>query len=125
MSLTNETVANALGNLTVVELIALTKALEERWGLEAKPLAVMLNTTSQEVVKMEVKTEFDVMLTAYPADKKMAMVKLVREVLTLGILEAKNFVEACPKTLKEGLTQEEAEALKAQFVALGATVEVK
>src|ERR1700722_2259207 len=100
MSLSNDDVVKTLGNLTVMELIALTKSLEEKWGLKAEPLAV-LNVAPQEAVKVEAKTEFDVVLTAFPADKKMAMVKLVREGLALGILDAKNFVEAAPKTLKE------------------------
>jgi large subunit ribosomal protein L7/L12 len=123
-NLTQENVVQALGNLTVLELIALTKQLENQWGVKAEP-QVSLVTNTAPVEETVVQTEFSLVFLSFPADKKMALVKLVREVLGLGLLESKNLVESLPKTVKDGLTKDEVEALKARFVEAGATVEVQ
>jgi large subunit ribosomal protein L7/L12 len=121
---TPEQVVDALGNLSVVQLIALTKKLEQDWGVEAKPQFVQSTVVKQEVQEVA-QTEFSVVFVSHPADKKMALVKLVREQLGLGLLESKNLVEAIPRVLKEGLSKEDAEAMKAKFVEAGAVIEVK
>lgn len=122
---TPEQVVDALGNLTVVQLIALTKQLEQQWGVEAKPQLVQSSIVPQQETAVSTQTEFDVVFVSHPADKKMVLVKLVREQLGLGLLESKNLVEAIPKVLKEGLSKEDAEAMKAKFVEAGAVIEIK
>lgn len=123
MSLTNEQVAEFLGNMSVIQLITLTKELESLWGVEAKPQAV-IQTIKQEVKTVE-QTEFTVTLVSFPADKKIALVKLVREVLGLGLVESKNLVESLPKVIKEGVSKDDAEALKVKLAEVGGVVEVK
>jgi large subunit ribosomal protein L7/L12 len=121
---TNDEVIDTLGKLTVLELIALTKQLEKKWNLKAIPQLVV-SEPIQEQVETVVQTEFDVVFVSFPADKKMTMVKLVRETLGLGLLESKALVESLPKTLKEALPKVEAEILKARFAELDAVVELK
>ena len=124
---TQEEVIEKLGAMTVMELIKLTKDLEAQWGVKAEPFisenSIYEGTTLLNVV--EEQTEFNVMLVSYPTDKKMALVKLVREVMNIGLLDSKNLVESLPKMVKEGATKEEAESLQAKFVEVGAVVEVK
>lgn len=122
---TNEDVVQALGHLTVLEMIALTKQLEQRWGVKAEPRVGNISTVVQSVEEVSSQTEFDVVLVSYPADKKIAMVKLVRELLSLGLLESKALVESVPKTLKEGVSKDDAEAIKAKLSEAGGIVELK
>lgn len=119
----NDDVVNALGNLTVLEVIALTKELEAKWGVEAKPAPVVF--TQQNTKLVEAQTEFTVTLVSVPADKKMAVVKAVRELTQLGLKESKDLVEAAPKMLKELVSAAEAEDLKVKLTAAGAVIEVK
>lgn len=117
-------IAEALGNLTVLELLALTKKLESQWGVKAAPQTVVNTNPVTTEVKVE-QTEFDVVLQPVTADKKMGAIKLVREVMMLGLKESKDLVEAAPKLLKEACSKAEAEELKTKFAAVGATVELK
>lgn len=119
---TKEDVVAALGNLSVMQLIALTKQLEEQWGVKAEPQMVEQQKLPDQVVA---KTEFNVVLTSVPADKKMSVIKAVRDLFTLGLKESKDAVEAAPKVLKEGCTPEEAETLKARLTEAGAVVELR
>lgn len=118
--------AQQLGQLNVMQLVALTKKLEADWGVSATPQVgpSLPSTPGQDDAKVE-QTEFTVVLVSYPADKKMGLVKLVREVCGMGLLESKNLVEAAPKNLREGITKEEAEVLKAKVTEAGGVVEVK
>lgn len=125
MNLTNDQVADYLGNLSVMQLIALTKDLEQLWGVEAKPQMTATTTTQQTETKVEAQTEFNVTLVSYPADKKIALVKVLREVTGLGLLESKNLVESVPKVIKEGVSKEDADTLKNKLTETGAVVEVK
>ena len=104
--------------LTILELADLVKALEEEFGVSAAPVAVAGAAAAEE------KTEFDVIL-ASAGDSKLGVIKVVREITGLGLKEAKDLVEGAPKPLKEGVSKEEAEDLKAKLAAAGATVEVK
>ena len=124
--ITQEQVVAALGNLSVMELIKLTKDLEQQWGVEALPQVVeQVVITTTEVVK-EAQTEFDVMLVSFPPDKKIALIKLVREILTLGLLESKAVVEgALPRAIKEGVSKEEADNVKLRLTEAGAVVEIR
>lgn len=118
--------AQQLGQLNVMQLVALTKKLEADWGVSATPqVGPTQPGQQQQEVQQEAQTEFTVSLVSYPADKKMALVKLVREVVGLGLLESKNLVEAVPKPIKEGLSKEDAEQLKAKLTEAGGVVEVK
>jgi large subunit ribosomal protein L7/L12 len=119
----NEQVVDALGNLTVVQLIALTKTLEAKWGLQALPQATLVISTPREV-EVVAQTEFSISLVSYPADKKIGLVKLVRELLGLGLLESKALVESAPKLLKEGISKEDVEMIKVKLMDAGGVVEI-
>ena len=111
--------------LTILELADLVKALEEEFGVSAAPVAVAGAAAPAEGgAAAEEKTEFDVILTDAGASK-LGVIKVVREITGLGLKEAKDLVEGAPKALKEGVSKEDAEKIKEQLVAAGATVEIK
>ena len=111
--------------LTILELADLVKALEEEFGVSAAPVAVAGAAAPAEGgAAAEEKTEFDVIL-ASAGDSKLGVIKVVREITGLGLKEAKDLVEGAPKTLKEGVSKDEADKIKEQLVAAGATVEIK
>ena len=109
--------------LTILELSDLVKALEEEFGVSAAPVAVA-GVAAAAAPAAEEKTEFDVIL-ASAGDKKLGVIKVVRELTGLGLKDAKDLVEAAPKAVKEGVSKDEAETVKAQLVEAGATVEIK
>ena len=109
-------------SLTILELAELVKELENEFGVSAAPVAVAAGPAVAAAV--EEKTEFDVVLASFGSNK-LGVIKVVRGITGLGLKEAKDLVEGAPKTLKEGTTKEEAEALKAQLTEAGATVEIK
>ena len=112
--------------LSVLELSKLVKALEDRLGVSAAaPVAVAAAPAAAAAAPAEEKTEFDVILAEVPADKKIAVIKVVREIAGLGLKEAKELVEGAPKAVKEGASKEEADKIKEQLTAAGAKVEVK
>ena len=118
-----------LGKMSVLELVELKKALEEEWGVTAAaPVAVAAPGAAPAggdgAAAAEEKTEFDVVLSG-AGDKKIQVIKVVRSVTGLGLKEAKDLVESAPQPVKEGIPQEEAEAIKTQLEEAGATVEVK
>ena len=111
--------------LTILELADLVKALEEEFGVSAAPVAVAGAVAADAgAAAAEEKTEFDVVL-ASAGDSKLGVIKVVRELTGLGLKEAKDLVEGAPKTLKEGVSKDEAEKIKESLVAAGATVEIK
>ena len=111
--------------LTILEMADLVKALEEEFGVSAAPVAVAgAPAAGAAAPAEEEKTEFDVILTA-AGDKKLNVIKVVREETGLGLKDAKDLVEAAPKAIKEGVSKADAEALKAKLVEAGATVEIK
>ena len=111
--------------LTILELADLVKALEEEFGVSAAPVAVAGAVAADAgAAAAEEKTEFDVVL-AGAGDSKLGVIKVVREITGLGLKEAKDLVEGAPKTLKEGVSKDEAEKIKEQLVAAGASVELK
>ncbi|MCR5353698.1 MAG: 50S ribosomal protein L7/L12 [Clostridiales bacterium] len=111
--------------LTILELADLVKALEEEFGVSAAPVAVAgAAAPAAGAAAAEEQTEFDVIL-ASAGDSKLGVIKVVREITGLGLKEAKDLVEGAPKPIKEGVSKEDAEALKAQLTAAGATVEIK
>ena len=104
--------------LTVLELSELVHALEEEFGVSAAAMAAPAAGAAAPA-------EFDVILAGFDAAAKIKVIKVVRELTGLGLAEAKGFVESAPKAVKEGISKEDAEALKAQLEAVGATVEIK
>ena len=109
--------------LTVLELSELVHALEEEFGVSAAAMAAPAAGAAAPAT--EEKTEFDVVLTGFDAATKIKVIKAVREVMGLGLAEAKAAVEGCPTTLKEALSKDDAEALKKQFEEVGGKVELK
>jgi large subunit ribosomal protein L7/L12 len=121
-------IADQIQGLTLLEASQLVKLLEERLGVSAAAAAVAAAPAaagpSAAAAPVEEKTEFTVVLTAAGANK-INVIKAVREVTSLGLKEAKDLVDGAPKTIKEGINKEEAEAIKKKFTDAGATVEVK
>ena len=123
MSLTNEQIIEAIASKTVTEIVELIAAMEEKFGVSAAA-AVAAAPAAGGAAAAEEKTEFDVILAAAGANK-VAVIKAVRGATGLGLKEAKDLVESAPAALKEGVSTEEAEALKKDLEAAGAQVEVK
>lgn len=118
-------IVEEIKGLTILELNELVKAVEEEFGVSAAaPVAVAGGAVAAAAPAAEEKTEFDVVLTGF-GDKKLGVIKVIREITGLGLKEAKDLVEGCPKNVKEGISKEDAEKLKEQLVAAGATVEIK
>ena len=118
-------IVEEIKGLTILELNELVKAVEEEFGVSATaPVAVAGGAAAAAAPAAEEKTEFDVVLTGF-GDKKLGVIKVIREITGLGLKEAKDLVEGCPKNVKEGISKEDAEKLKEQLVAAGATVEIK
>ncbi|OTG99872.1 MULTISPECIES: 50S ribosomal protein L7/L12 [Acinetobacter] len=121
MALTNEEILNAVAEKTVLELVELISAFEEKFNVSAAAVAVAAGPAAAAV---EEQSEFNVELTSFGANK-VAVIKAVREVTGLGLKEAKDLVEGAPQILKEGISKEDADALKAKLETTGATVTVK
>ena len=126
-----QTIANDLSGLTVMQVAELVKMLEEKWGVSAAAAAPVMMAGGgasaaggAAAAPAEEKTEFAVHLTA-AGDKKINVIKVVREVTSLGLKEANDLVDGAPKVVKEGITKDEAAAIKKKFEEVGATVEVK
>ncbi len=112
-------------SLTIIELADLVKAVEEEFGVSAAaPVGVAVAAAGAAAPAVEEKTEFDVVLKSFGA-KKLDVIKAVREITGLGLKEAKEMVEGAPKTVKEGVSKDEAESLKKTLEGAGAEVEVK
>lgn len=129
MAATREDVIEFLKNMTLLEASQLVKDLEETFGVSAAAAAVAAPVAAaggagEAAAAAEEKTEFDVILQAIGGNK-INVIKVVREVTALGLKEAKDLVEAAPKAVKEGVSKEEAETIKAKLTDAGATVEVK
>ena len=123
MAITKEDILEAVGNLTVMELNDLVKAFEEKFGVSAAAVAVAAGPAAGGAA-VEAKTEFDVIL-ASAGDQKVGVIKVVRAITGLGLKEAKDLVDGAPKTLKEGVSQAEADDIKKQLEEAGAKVEIK
>jgi len=126
MAVTKDDVIEFISNMSVLELADLIKELEEKFGVSAAaPVAVAAaGAAGAEAAPAEEQTEFDVIL-AGAGDQKIKVIKEVRAITSLGLKEAKELVEGAPQPLKEGVTKEEAEEIKAKVEAVGGTVEIK
>ena len=121
MALTNEEILNAVAEKTVLELVELISAFEEKFNVSAAAVAVAAGPAAAAA---EEQTEFNVELTSFGANK-VAVIKAVREATGLGLKEAKDLVEGAPQVLKEGVSKEEGEELKKKLEEAGATVTLK
>jgi large subunit ribosomal protein L7/L12 len=122
-----QAIANDLSNLTVLQVAELVKTLEEKWGVSAAaaaPVMVAAAGAPAAAAAAEEQTEFAVHLTS-TGDKKINVIKVVREVTSLGLKEAKDLVDGAPKVVKEGVSKEEAATIKKKFEEVGAHVEIK
>jgi large subunit ribosomal protein L7/L12 len=123
-----QAIANDLGNLTVLQVAELVKTLEEKWGVSAAAAAPVMvaaaGGAAAPAAAAEEQTEFAVHLTS-AGDKKINVIKVVREVTSLGLKEAKDLVDGAPKVVKEGVSKEEAATIKKKFEEVGAQVEIK
>ena len=115
-----------LSSLTVLEAAELAKMLEEKWGVSAAAaVAVAATPGAAAAAPVEEKTEFTVTLKEYPADKKVTVIKVIREITGLGLKEAKDLVEGAPSTVKEAVSKADSEAMKKKLEDAGAKVEIK
>lgn len=124
MAITKEDILNAVEQLTVMELNELVKAFEEKFGVSAAAAVAVAGPAAGGAAAAEAKTEFDVIL-ASAGDQKVGVIKVVRAITGLGLKEAKDLVDGAPKTLKEGVSQSEADDMKKQLEEAGAKVEIK
>ena len=125
--ITREAVVDYLSQMPVIELAGLIKTLEDKWGVKAAPVAVAAGAgpaAAAPVEKEPEKTEFDVVLAA-AGGNKIQVIKAIREITGLGLKEAKDLVEAAPKTVKEQASKADAEEMKKKLTEAGATVELK
>jgi large subunit ribosomal protein L7/L12 len=126
MAIATQDFIQQIDSMSVLDLNNLVKALEEHYGVSAAAAAAPAAAAggAAAAAPVEEKTEFDVVLKA-AGEKKINVIKAVREVTSLGLKEAKDLVEAAPATIKEGISKDEAEAVKKKFEEAGATVEIK
>ena len=126
MSLSNAELVEALSKKPILEIVELVKSLEEKWGVSAAaPVAVAAaGGGAAAAAPVEEQTEFTVVLSEV-GEKKINVIKAVREVTSLGLKEAKDLVESAPATVKEGVSKDEAEAIRKKFEEAGAKVQVK
>ena len=124
MSLTKEDLINAIAEMSVKDVVELISAMEEKFGVSAAAAVAVAGPASGPAAAAEEKTEFDVVLTAI-GEKKVNVIKAVREITGLGLKEAKDLVEAAPKAVKEAASKADADAAKAKLEEAGATVELK
>lgn len=123
MSLTKEDIINAIAEMSVMDVVELVSAMEEKFGVSAAA-AVVAGPAAEGAAAAEEQTEFDVVLAA-AGEKKVNVIKAVRAATGLGLKEAKELVDGAPSTVKEGLSKDDAEALKKELEEAGATVELK
>ena len=124
MAISREEILDAISNMSVMDVVELVSAMEEKFGVSAAAVAAAPAAAAGGAVEEEAKSSFDVMLTSF-GDNKVAVIKAVRAVTNLGLKEAKDMVEGAPATVKEGVATEEAEEMKKQLEEAGASVELK
>jgi large subunit ribosomal protein L7/L12 len=122
--LSKDQVVDFLSNLPVIQIAELIKTLEDKWGVKAAPAAVAMAPAAAPAAAAEAQTEFNVELKE-AGGNKIAVIKVVREITGLGLKEAKDLVEAAPKTLKEGVSKADADEMKKKLEEAGAKVELK
>jgi large subunit ribosomal protein L7/L12 len=124
MAVSKEDILDAVANMTVMEIVDLISAMEEKFGVTAAVAVAAAPAAGGAAAAVEEQTEFDVILTGF-GENKVGVIKAVRSITGLGLKEAKDAVEGVPTTLKEGVSKAEAEEFKKQLLEAGATVEIK
>jgi large subunit ribosomal protein L7/L12 len=126
MAASKEQILESISNMTIMEVVDLVKMMEDKFGVTAAaPVAAAAAAAGAAAPAAEEKTEFTVTLKAFPAEKKVTVIKVIREITGLGLKEAKDLVEGAPSTVKDGVSKADAEKFKKQLEDGGATVEVK
>jgi large subunit ribosomal protein L7/L12 len=124
MALSNEDILNAIAEMSVMDVVALVEAMEEKFGVSAAAAVAAAPAAAGEAAAAEEKTEFDVVLTGV-GEKKVNVIKAVRELTGLGLKEAKEMVDGAPSTIKEAASKDDAEEAKKKLEEAGASVELK
>lgn len=124
MALSNDDILNAIADMSVMDVVELVSAMEEKFGVSAAAVAAAPAAAAEAGAAVEEQTEFDVVLTSF-GEKKVAVIKVVRSITSLGLKEAKDLVESAPAPIKEAAEKGEAEELKKQLEEAGASVELK
>ena len=125
MSLSNQEILDAIAAKSVMDIVELVKLMEEKFGVSAAaPVAAAAAGPAAAAAVVEEKTEFTVVLAAF-GEKKVEVIKVIREITGLGLKEAKDLVEGAPQTVKDGVSKADAEALKKKIEAAGAKVDIK
>jgi large subunit ribosomal protein L7/L12 len=124
MAVTKDQMLEAIANMTVMELVDLVKAIEEKFGVTAAAPVAVAATAAAATTAAEEKTAFNVVMTNFGANK-INVIKVIREITGLGLKEAKDMVEGVPSTVKEGVSKDDAANIKKKLEEAGATVEVK
>ena len=126
MAASKEQILESISNMTIMEVVDLVKMMEDKFGVTAAaPVAAAAAAAGAAAPAAEEKTEFTVILKAYPAEKKVTVIKVIREITGLGLKEAKDLVEGAPSVVKEGVSKADSEKFKKQLEDGAATVEVK
>ena len=127
MAVSKDEILNAISSMSVMQVVELISDMEKKFGVTAAaPVAMaMAAAPGAAAAVVEEQTEFTVLLKEYPADKKVGVIKVVRELTGLGLKEAKDLVEAAPSTVKEGVTKADAESMKKKLEEAAAKVEIK
>jgi large subunit ribosomal protein L7/L12 len=125
MSITTEQMLERIDSMTIIELNEFVKAIEEKYGVSATPVAAAAGPAAAAAAPVEEKTEFTVVLKEAPADKKIAVIKEVRAITGLGLKEAKDLVEGAPKEVVKDVSKDEAAKVQKQLEAAGGVVEMK
>lgn len=124
MALSKDDILNAIAEMSVMDVVELVEAMEEKFGVTAAAATAVVAGPAEGAAAAEAQTEFDVVLTGF-GEKKVGVIKAVRGLTGLGLKEAKTAVEGVPTNIKEGVPKEEAEDVKKQLEEAGATVEIK
>ena len=124
MAVTKEDILNTIANMTVMEVVELVEAMEEKFGVSAAAVAAAPVAAAAAAPAAEEKTEFNVVMTSF-GDNKVNVIKAVRAITGLGLKEAKDLVDGAPKAVKEGVSKADADAIAKQLIEAGATAEIK
>jgi len=124
MSLSKDDILDAIAEMSVMDVVALVEAMEEKFGVSAAAAAVAAPAAAADAAAVEEQNEFEVVLTSF-GEKKVNAIKVVRSVTGLGLKEAKELVDSAPSTVKEGASKDEAEDIKKKLEEAGASVELK
>jgi large subunit ribosomal protein L7/L12 len=124
MAVSKEEILETIANMTVMEVVDLISAMEEKFGVSAAAAVAVAPAAAAAAPVVEEKTEFDVVMTSF-GENKVNVIKVIRAITGLGLKEAKDLVEGVPSTVKEAVSKDEAENIKKQLAEAGATVEIK